>query len=758
MNSISIQFFHIFVSLKPTMMKQPTDYTTEEQVQIKTAFDDLMHSTYQKIDKEEGKLVKKAFKVAYEAHDGQRRKSGEPYIFHPIAVAKIVAKDIGLGGISIASALLHDTVEDTTIKHEDIYDMFGQKISRIVRGLTKIKQLKQDKDLSLQAENFRKMILTLNEDVRVILIKIADRLHNMQTLGSMPKPKQEKIGSETLYIYAPLAHKLGLYNIKTQLEDLGLKYTEPEIYKEIENKIEESKEEQEHYIETFSHVIKDSLKKEGLNFEIIGRFKSIFSIYRKMRTKKVSFEEVYDKFAIRIIYKSDYANEKFLAWKIYSIVTDHFKPNPSRLRDWISHPKSTGYEALHTTVMGPEKKWVEVQIRSQRMNEIAEKGYAAHYKYKHGDNEEIGIEGWLNKLKDLLENQDDSAIDFIEDFKLNLFAKEIFVLTPDGDIISLPKNSTPLDFAYAIHTEVGAHCRGAVVNGKLVQLNYPLRSGDVIKIITSSTQKPKRNWLDFVVTGRAKTKIKAYLKQEQNEIIDEGKEILQRKLKQIKIKYNETTVNNLVNFFNLKTSQDLYYNVGAGIIDNKMLKNFASARSNVLFDFFKKKLRRKPSGFQVTKDDVTLNYDTIVFGPDEQQLDYTLANCCNPIPGDEIFGFTTINEGIKVHKKSCPNALSLHSNYAYRILSARWIDSTKHDFIVYLKISGFDRPGMAKDITRLITDDEQLDMKKVNLKAQGGVFEGDISLYIKNTDHLKQVIKDIKSIEGIENVNRIEKF
>jgi len=739
-------------------MKKPTDYTTEEQMQIKAAFDDLMHSTYQKIDKEEQKLVKKAFKVAYEAHDGQRRKSGEPYIFHPLAVAKIVAKDIGLGGISIASALLHDTVEDTTIKHEDIYEMFGQKISRIVRGLTKIKQLKQDKDLSLQAENFRKMILTLNEDVRVILIKIADRLHNMQTLGSMPKPKQEKIGSETLYIYAPLAHKLGLYNIKTQLEDLGLKYTEPEIYKEIENKIEESKEEQEHYIEAFSHIIKDSLKKEALNFEIIGRFKSIFSIYRKMRTKKVSFEEVYDKFAIRIIYKSDYANEKFLAWKIYSIVTDHFKPNPSRLRDWISHPKSTGYEALHTTVMGPEKKWVEVQIRSQRMNEIAEKGYAAHYKYKHGDQEEIGIEGWLNKLKDLLENQDDSAIDFIEDFKLNLFAKEIFVLTPDGDIISLPKNSTPLDFAYAIHTEVGAHCRGAVVNGKLVQLNYPLRSGDVIKIITSSTQKPKRNWLDFVVTGRAKTKIKAYLKQEQNEIIDEGKEILQRKLKQIKIKYNETTVNNLVNFFNLKTSQDLYYNVGAGIIDNKMLKNFASARSNVLFDFFKKKLRRKPSGFQVTKDDVTLNYDTIVFGPDEQQLDYTLANCCNPIPGDEIFGFTTINEGIKVHKKSCPNALSLHSNYAYRILSARWIDSTKHDFIVYLKISGFDRPGMAKDITRLITDDEQLDMKKVNLKAQGGVFEGDISLYIKNTEHLKQVIKDIKHIEGVENVNRIEKF
>jgi len=737
-------------------MKKNTDYTPEEQQQIQSAFDELMHTTYQKINKDEQAMIKRAYEVALEAHDGQRRKSGEPYIFHPISVAKIVAHDIGLGAISIASALLHDTVEDTKLTHDDIYRMFGEKISRIVRGLTKIKKLKNEKDLSLQAENFRKMILTLNEDVRVILIKIADRLHNMQTMDSMPRHKQEKIASETLYIYAPLAHKLGLYNIKTQLEDLGLKYTEPEIYKEIESKIEESKEEQERYIKSFTDVIKGSLKKEGLNFEIIGRFKSIFSIYRKMRTKKVSFEEVYDKFAIRIIYKSDRKNEKFLAWKIYSIVTDHFKPNPSRLRDWISHPRSTGYEALHTTVMGPEKKWVEVQIRSERMNEIAEKGYAAHYKYKHGANEEIGIEGWLNKLKDLLENQDDNAVDFIEDFKLNLFAKEIFVLTPDGDIISLPKGATPLDFAYSIHTEVGSHCRGAIVNGKLVQLNHKLHSGDVVKIITSPNQKPKLNWLDFVVTGRAKSKIKSYLKQEQNEIIEEGKEILQRKLKQLKIKYNDGTINNLVSFFNLKTSKDLFYNIGAGIIDNKMLKNFASARSNVLFDFFKKKLRRKPSGFQVIKDDVTINYDTIVFGPDEQQLDYTLANCCNPIPGDEIFGFTTINEGIKVHKKDCPNALSLHSNYAYRILTARWIDSTKHDFVVHLKISGFDRPGMAKDITRMITDDEQLDMKNVNLKAQGGMFEGEISLYIKNSDHLKQVIKDLKNIEGVEKVERLK--
>jgi len=745
-----------FVRLTPLTMKKKTDYSPQEQVQIQAAFDDLMHSNYQRLDNEDVKLITKAYNVATEAHDGQRRKSGEPYIFHPIAVAKIVAQEVGLGAVSIAAALLHDVVEDTEITHEQIYEMFGEKISRIVRGLTKIQKLKSDKDHSLQAENFRKMILTLNEDIRVILIKLSDRLHNMQTMDSMPKHKQEKIGSETLYIYAPLAHKLGLYSIKTQLEDLSLKYTEPEIYKEIASKIKASEDEQNKYIDTFTGIIQDSLKSEGLNFEIIGRFKSIFSIYRKIKTKKVSFEEVYDKFAIRIIFKSDRKNEKFLAWKIYSVVTDHFKPNPSRLRDWISQPKSTGYEALHTTVMGPEKRWVEVQIRSQRMNEIAEKGYAAHYKYKHGSNEEIGIEGWLNKLKDLLENQDDNAVEFIEDFKLNLFAKEIFVLTPTGDIISLPKGATPLDFAYAIHTDVGSHCRGAIVNGKLVQLNHNLQSGNVVKIITSPNQNPKLNWLDFVKTGRAKAKIKAYLKQEQKEIIDEGKEILHRKLKQLKLKFSDTTINNLVNFFNLKTSKDLFYNVGAGIIDNKMLKNFAEAKSNVLFDFFKKKLRRKPSGFQPVQEEITLNYDTIVFGADEQQLDYKLANCCNPIPGDEIFGFTTITEGIKVHKKDCPNALSLHSNYAYRILTARWIDSSKHDFVVKLKISGFDRPGMAKDITRLITDDEMLDMKSINLKSQANMFEGYISLYIKNTDHLKLVIKDINNIEGVEKVERLK--
>ena len=736
------------------MPEADKNYTKQEVIQINKAFEDLLQSTYQKIDKNEELMVRQAFELAKDAHEGQRRKSGEPYIFHPIAVAKIVANDIGLGGVAIASALLHDVVEDTEVTHEEIYERFGEKISRIVRGLTKIQKL-QGENISIQAENFRKMILTLNDDVRVILIKLADRLHNMQTMDSMPRHKQERIAAETLYIYAPLAHKLGLYNIKNQLEDLGLKYTEPEIYKEIESKIEESRKEADKYIRTFTDIINDSLTKEGLNVEILGRFKSIFSIYRKMKTKKVSFEEVYDKFAIRIIYKSDRQNEKFLAWKIYSIVTDHFKPNPSRLRDWISQPKSTGYEALHTTVMGPEKKWVEVQIRSERMNEIAEKGYAAHYKYKNQNDEEIGIETWLNRLKDLLETQDESAEDFIEDFKLNLFTKEIFVLTPNGDVISLPKGATPLDFAFAIHTDVGKHCRGAIVNGKLVQLNYPLRSGDVVKIITSPNQFPKLNWLDFVKTGRAKSKIKAYLRQEQNEIIEEGKEILQRKLKQLKLKYTEDTINKLVNFLNLKTSKELFYNVGAGIVDNKMLKNFANAQSNVLYNFFRKKLRRKPSDFK-PDDTQVVNYDTIVFGPDEQQLDYSLANCCNPIPGDEIFGFTTINEGIKVHKKDCPNAVNLHAKYGYRIISARWIDSTKHDFVVNLKITGLDRKGMAKDITRLITDDEDLEMKNINLKSQANVFTGEISLYVKNTDVLKKVISDLKQIEGVKGVERLK--
>ncbi|MGB8704080.1 MAG: RelA/SpoT family protein, partial [Gillisia sp.] len=553
----------------------------KENKSIARQYKELLRISYRSLSDEDKKLIRLAFDTAVDAHKNQRRKSGEAYIFHPIAVAKIVASEIGLDATSIAAALLHDVVEDTEYTLDDIERMFGSTVAVIVDGLTKISHLKKDKDVSLQAENFRKMLLTLNDDVRVIIIKIADRLHNMQTMDAMQPEKQVKIASETLYIYAPLAHRIGLYSIKTELEDLGLKYTEPEVYQDILTKIRESKEQQDAYIQDFNKVIKDSLDNENLEYEIKGRPKSIFSIRRKMKAQNVTFDEVFDKFAVRIIYKSDIANEKFLAWKIYSIVTDHFRPNPIRLRDWISSPKSTGYEALHITVMGPKGRWVEVQIRSERMNEIAEKGYAAHYKYKHGEEqEEKSMEDWLNKLQEALENSEANAVDFVEQFKLNLYAKEIFVFTPQGDLKSLPKGATPLDFAFSIHTEIGLHTRGARVNNKLVPLSHELKSGDQIEVITSENAKPNINWLDYATTARARAKIKSSLKDEKKEIAEDGKAILTRKLKAQKLPFNEKIINELVIYFKLKTSLDLFYRVGIGKIDNKNLKEFTSSRSN----------------------------------------------------------------------------------------------------------------------------------------------------------------------------------
>ena len=564
-------------------------YTAQESKDIAQAYKELLRVSYQALSDEDKKLIRKAFDMAVDAHKEQRRKSGEPYIFHPIAVAKIVAQNIGLDATSIASALLHDVVEDTPITIENIAEIFGDTIAKIVKGLTKISDLSRDTDVSFQAENFRKMLLTLNDDVRVILIKIADRLHNMQTMDSMPSYKQQKIASETLFIYAPLAHRVGLYNIKTELEDLGLKYTEPEQYYEIFSKIEGSKEEQMRYIEEFSNTVKVALDKEKIEYYIKGRPKSIYSIYKKMTSKKIPFEEVYDKFAIRIIYKSDPDNEKFLAWKIYSIVTDYFRPNPTRLRDWLSSPKSTGYEALHITVVGPQNKWVEVQIRSERMHEIAEKGYAAHFKYKHGEQKERGIEQWLNRLQEVLENNEANAVEFVQEFKMNLYADEIFIFTPNGEIKSLPKGATPLDFAFSIHTEVGMHTRGAKVNGKLVPLNYKLRSGEQVEIITAENAIPNPNWLDYATTTKAITKIKGALKENRKKIAEEGKEILRRKLKQLKITLDEKVTNDLVTFFKTKTSQDIFYQMATGEINNQMLKNFVSSRSTSIFNFFRKK-------------------------------------------------------------------------------------------------------------------------------------------------------------------------
>ncbi len=730
-----------------------------ENAAIANAYKQLLKVSYRTLTDEDKKLIRSAFEVSLDAHKEQRRKSGEAYIFHPLAVATIVAEQIGLDATSIAAALLHDVVEDSEdYSIADIEQMFGTAVARIVDGLTKISSLKKEMDISQQAENFRKMLLTLNDDVRVIIIKIADRLHNMQTMDAMRPDKQVKIASETLYIYAPLAHRIGLYNIKTELEDLGLKYTEPEVYHDILNKIKESKEEQDAYIKDFTKVIADSLNAENLNYEIKGRPKSIFSIKNKMVKQGVSFDEVYDKFAIRIIYKSDAANEKFLAWKIYSIVTDHFRPNPIRLRDWISSPKSTNYEALHITVMGPKGKWVEVQIRSERMNEIAEKGYAAHYKYKEGKySEEDGLEGWLNKLQEALENPETNAVDFVEQFKLNLYSKEIYVFTPKGDLKSLPKGATPLDFAFSIHTEVGMRTRGAKVNGKLVPLSHELSSGDQVDILTSDKSKPNTNWLDYATTARARSKIKSALNEDTKKVGEEGKEILRRKLKQLKIELNEKSINELVSYFKLKTSLDLFYRVGVGSLDNKMLKSFAAQRSNALMSFIKNKITRKQnlSKEELYKEELTSNYDMLVFGKDEQKLDYKIANCCNPIPGDAVFGFTTINDGIKVHKKNCPNALSLQSNYAYRIMSAKWIDSSQQEYVAELRLTGLDNMGMINDITKVISSNMNVNMKSISFDTNGGLFNGKIKVVVKNNTVVDKLMQNLKKINGIEKVNRV---
>lgn len=728
----------------------------QENAAIAKAYKELLKVSYQTLSKKDKMLIRQAFEVAVDAHKDQRRKSGEAYIFHPIAVAKIVAQEIGLDATSIAAALLHDVVEDNpNYTIADIERLFGETVARIVDGLTKISSLKKDMDVSLQAENFRKMLLTLHDDVRVIIIKIADRLHNMQTMDSMRDDKQLKIASETLYIYAPLAHRIGLYNIKTELEDLGLKYTEPEVYDDIFNKIKESKEEQDAYIKNFSKVIKKSLDHEGLSYEIKGRSKSIFSIRRKMLKQGVSFDEVYDKFAVRIIYKSDLSNEKFLAWKIYSVVTDHFTPNPVRLRDWISSPKSTGYEALHITVVGPESRWVEVQIRSERMNEIAEKGYAAHYKYKNANDKEDNLDLWINKLQEALENNEGDAVDFVEQFKLNLYSKEIFVFSPKGDLKSLPKGSTPLDFAFSIHTEIGMKTRGAKVNGKLVPLSHELQSGDRVEILTSENAKPNSNWLDYATTARARSKIKSFLNADKKEVAEEGKEILRRKLKQLKITLNEKSVNELVNYFKLSTSLDLFYRVGLGTIDNSMLKAYASSRSNAFVSYIKNKIRRPETAKDVNKDEITSNYDMLVFGKEEEHLNYTLANCCNPIPGDKVFGFLTINDGIKVHKTTCPNALSLQSNYAYRIMPAKWIDSTQQEYTAQIELSGLDNLGLVNEVTKVISSNMHVNIKSLSFSSDDGIFTGKISLSVKTKTMLKKLIDNLKKINGIEKVNRV---
>ncbi len=744
-------------------MEKIQGYTAEEERQLERELKALLRSSYQKIGRKDRELIRKAFETAKEAHKHQRRKSGEAYMFHPLAVAKIVAERIGLGAVSVAAALLHDTVEDTELTVDDIRLHFGEKIAQIVEGLTKIQNipLQADKDdTSLQAENFRKLILTLNEDVRVVLIKIADRLHNLQTLGSMRRDKQEKIASETLYIYAPLAHRFGLYDIKTELEDLSLKYLEPETYRSIKQKLAETKQEREAYLQRFTQLLEPELDKLGIPYSITGRTKSIYSIYRKMKTKNVDFHEIYDIFAIRIIYKGDpdIKKDRALAWNFYAAVQNLFPPNPERMRDWLNRPRSTGYEALHVTVLGPENRWVEVQIRSERMNEIAEKGYAAHYKYKHGKDEtrELGIDRWLNQLQEILNEPVGNATELLDDIRLSLYSEEINVLTPKGDVISLPKGATALDFAFHIHTDIGMHTRAARVNGRIVPLNYVLNSGETVEIITSPQQKPKHSWLNLTVTGRARSKIKAFLRQEENRIVEEGKETIVRKLRHLKIDFNEKVLNDLQKYFKLKNSRDLFYKAGSGEITNENLKAFAKNQRNVFIKLLqspwnRKKQPEKPK----TSTEPEINYDMIVFGPEEQRLDYSLANCCNPLPGDDIFGFVTINEGIKVHKVTCPNAIHLRSRYAHRIITARWIDSTRQEFKVHLKIVGADRSGIVSDITDVVSRKLQYKMSHVEFDDKNGVFEGKISVYLRNTAQLKELTLRLKEIEGVEKVIKL---
>ena len=726
--------------------------STEKTInrRIVKEYKNLLKVSYQTLNENDKDLIRNALDIAIDAHKNQYRKSGEPYIFHPISVAKIVAEKIGLDANSIAAALLHDVVEDSEYNIEKIKSVFGEKIAKIVEGLTKISKLKKDKIISIQSENFRKMLLTLNDDVRVILIKIADRLHNMRTMDSMSYEKQIKISSETLYIYAPIAHRIGLYEIKSELEDLSLKYTDSETYNRIKDSLEKTKDNQNLYIRNFARKISDKLKSEDISFKINGRSKSIFSIREKMIKKNISLDEVYDRFAVRIIYNSNNKNEKLIAWKIYSIVTDVYRPNPTRLRDWISNPKTNGYEALHITVVGPRKRWIEVQIRSERMHEIAERGDAAHFKYKQGDKQESGLEDWLNKLKDVLENQESNAIDFVEDFKLNLYSNEIFVFTPEGDLKSLPKGASALDFAFAVHTDLGLKTRGVKVNGKIVPLNFSLKSGDQVQVIKSTNSKPSASWLDYVETSRAKSKIRSALNENKKMIAEDGKEILRRKLKHLKISFTEDIIHKLQNFLNLPTSLDLFYGIGVGSIDNSELKNFAKSQDNSFIKFF----RRKSKKISNKSSDSNKTYDQLVFGKGSEKLDYKLSACCNPLPGDNVFGLLTINDGIKVHKSNCKNSLSLQSKFAYRILNAKWVDSSQYEFSSTIQIIGIDNLGLVNKITTIISENLNINMEKMSFDTEGDTFTGLITLKVKNKNIIDKLITRLKKIKGVDKVLR----
>ncbi|MBD3627505.1 bifunctional (p)ppGpp synthetase/guanosine-3',5'-bis(diphosphate) 3'-pyrophosphohydrolase [Cyclobacterium sp.] len=732
----------------------------EERKEILKRYRRLLRVAKPLLKSGDAKLIKKAFNVASEAHKEMRRKSGEPYIYHPLEVALVCVEEIGLGTTSIISALLHDVVEDTDLELEDIEKEFGTKVAQIIDGLTKIAGV-FDYGTSQQAENFRKMLITLSDDVRVILIKLADRLNNMRTLDAMPRHKQLKIASETKFLYAPLAHRLGLYSIKSELEDLHLKFMDQEAYGSIVKKIKDSRISRNKFIKTFIAPIESELEHQGFKFVIKGRPKSVFSIYNKMKSQNIPFEEVYDLFAIRIIIDTPYENEKADCWQVYSTVTDFYRPNPDRLRDWISTPRSNGYESLHTTVMSQTGQWVEVQIRTQRMDDIAERGYAAHWKYKEKENAPEKAAGsldeWITQVRTLLENNDGSAIEFMDDFRGNLFQEEVFVFTPKGDLKVLPFGATALDFAFEIHSEVGAKCIGAKVNQKLVSIGHKLKNGDQVEILTSNKQKPTEDWLKSVVTSRAKAKIKDALKEEKKGYMLDGKEIVQRKLKQMKIDFSSEVVEQLRAFFETKTTTEFYYKVGRGIIDPTAIKTFR--------DFKQKKKSRKVPMMHVTdeksftKEIKNLKgpeHDQLLIGEDMDVVDYVLAKCCNPIPGDDVFGFVTVNEGIKIHRTACPNALELLSNHGNRVIKARWTSQQQIAFLAGLKIVGTDRVGLISDLTKVISNELKVNMRSITVDSDSGIFEGSIKLYVHSTNHLENLIENLSKVPGVLKVSRFD--
>ena len=739
---------------------QPTYNLSEEEEkkEILRHYRGLLRVLKTKLKPGDKILLRNAFEMAAEAHKTMRRKSGEPYILHPLAVAKICVEEIGLGIRSTICALLHDTVEDTDVTLEDINREFGAEIAKIVDGLTKISTV-MDANTSQQAENFKKILLTLTDDPRVILIKLADRLHNMRTMDSMKREKQLKISSETVYVYAPLAHRMGLYVIKTEMEDLAMKYMEPDTYKYIAQKLQDTKRERTRYINDFIRPLKAKLEATGLNFDIYGRPKSIHSIWNKIKKKGVSFEEVYDLFAIRIIVDSPPAKEKEDCWKVYSIITDAYNPSPERLRDWLSNPKSNGYEALHTTVMGPQGKWVEVQIRTKRMNEIAEKGLAAHWKYKEGASEESRFDQWFHQIREALSTQDSSSLDFLQDFKTSFLAEEIYVYTPKGDVKMLPIGATALDFAFSVHTAVGSKCIGAKVNHKLVPISYKLRSGDQIEIITSAKQKPNQEWLNFVVTSKAKTKIKDTLKEEKRTVAEEGKYILQRKLEGMNASMSHSNLEELASFYKLNSSLDLLFDIAVKKIDLKELKEFTVHGDKLQPPKPVRIPEEKhepydPAARTVSKKDKEA--ELIIFGESSDKIMYTLANCCKPIPGDDVFGFVTTGEGLKIHRTTCPNATRLMANYGHRVVKTKWAKNKEISFLTGLKIVGLDDVGVIHKITNLISGEMRVNISAMTIEAKDGIFEGNVKVFVHDKEELENLVNQLLSLPGIERVDRYD--